>query len=145
MGQMIRDAAAAKRAAEALGIDAKAPEGGQPGDAMRANGGKPRVDLLPPLALLELGRHFGAGAAKYAANNWYAGGDWSVCEGAMHRHLLRWRAGEDVDPETGTHHMAAVAWNALVLLEYDIRQLGRDDRPPPADPAAWPPKWARGE
>jgi hypothetical protein len=34
-----------------------------------------------------------------------------------------------IDPETGLSHMAAVVWNALALLTFELRGLGEDDRP----------------
>lgn len=35
--------------------------------------GKGRCDLLPPLAMLRLAKHFEAGAAKYGERNWEKG------------------------------------------------------------------------
>lgn len=64
------------------------------------------------------------GAAKYTDNGWI-----DVPDGerrytdAMLRHLLREQVGEDLDPDTGLHHAAHVAWNALARLDLMIREL----------------------
>lgn len=97
-------------------------------DGLRYVDGKPRFDLLPPASLFALADHFRKGCDKYAERNWERGMDWSKCFGSLMRHAWKWAWGEDVDSETGTHHMIAVAWNAMALYEYHIRKIGRDDR-----------------
>ncbi|AGS81010.1 hypothetical protein [Caulobacter phage Cr30] len=107
--------------------------------ALRYNEGKPRMDLIPPEAMLALGRHFEIGAKKYADRNWERGMDWGKCCASLERHLQAWKSGEDYDVETGSHHMIAVAWNAFVLFTYAIRGIGKDDRPkiPKTTVAMW--------
>lgn len=101
---------------------------GDTGDSLRKDDGKSRVDLIPPEAIEALGHLYRVGAAKYAARGWEAGMDWGRCLGAMLRHTYKWMKGEDYDPETGAHHMIAVAWNAFALYTYHVRKLGKDDR-----------------
>lgn len=98
------------------------------GGGLRYDEGKERVDLLPPDALLELGKVFGAGASKYAARNWERGMPWSKVLGPLLRHLFKWMRGEKIDPEDGQLHIAKVAWNAIALLTYELRGIGIDDR-----------------
>ena len=104
---------------------------GKPGDGqgLRYNNGKPRFDLLPPEALQALAEHYGKGAEKYAARNWERGMDWCKCFASLERHAWAWMGGEDIDPENGSHHMIAVAWNAMALFTYAMRNIGTDDRP----------------
>ena len=104
---------------------------GKPGDGqgLRYNDGKPRFDLLPPEALKALAAHYGKGAEKYAARNWERGMDWCKCFASLERHAWAWMGGEDLDPENGSHHMIAVAWNAIALFTYAMRNIGTDDRP----------------
>ncbi|HEV8492477.1 MAG TPA: dATP/dGTP diphosphohydrolase domain-containing protein [Candidatus Angelobacter sp.] len=104
---------------------------GKPGDGqgLRYNDGKPRFDLLPPEALKALAEHYGKGAEKYAARNWERGMDWCKCFASLERHAWAWMGGEDIDPENGSHHMIAVAWNAIALFTYAMRNIGTDDRP----------------
>jgi hypothetical protein len=98
--------------------------GGQKGQKVE------RFDLLPPVALRAVAAHFGRGARKYEDRNWELGVDWSLSFAAMQRHLWSWWGGEDED-EIGSHHLAAVAWHALVLLTYalDPHYAELDDRP----------------
>ena len=97
--------------------------------ALRYNKYKARFDLLPPEALYALAEHYGKGAEKYSERNWELGTDWNVPFASMMRHAIAWQAGEDHDPENGTHHMISVAWNALAIYTYYMRELGADDRP----------------
>ncbi|UTO27815.1 dATP/dGTP diphosphohydrolase domain-containing protein [Bartonella harrusi] len=90
--------------------------------------GKPRVDLIPPLTLLDIGRVLEFGANKYSANNWRHGMNWSRLYGAASRHLLTWFGGEDKDVESGLSHLAHAACCLLFLMECEAKQIGHDDR-----------------
>ncbi len=90
-----------------------------------------RFDLIPPGPLPELAKHYGLGAAKYEDRNWERGYDWGLSFAALNRHLWAWWGGEDIDPETGSPHLAAVAWHAFVLLEFTATHPEKDTRPKP--------------
>lgn len=109
------------------------------GCGLRYNKGKSPIHLIPPEALFALADHYGRGAEKYKERNWELGMKWSHCYNSMMRHALAWQTGEDKDPETGTHHMIAAAWNALALFIYTIRSIGEDDRPKIKESSAKPP------
>ena len=94
----------------------------------RDDQGKPEFNLIPSDGLRELGRVFTFGAGKYAPYNWERGMAWSRCYNSLLRHLYAYWDGERNDPETGLHHMAHCAWNALALLVYSLRGVGIDDR-----------------
>ena len=82
-------------------------------------GQKPeRMDLIPPKPLLELARQYGWGAEKYSDYNWVKGYPYSLALGALLRHVLAWMDGEDRDPESGNHHLAAAAWHAFTLMAF---------------------------
>lgn len=98
----------------------------QPG--LRHNADKNRLDLMPPEWEEALGDVLTQGAKKYADNNWLKGMDWGHMISSMKRHVLKWRNGETHDDETGCHHLAMVAWNALALMTYELRGLGDDTR-----------------
>jgi hypothetical protein len=106
------------------------PRGRANDPAMRFDADKLRWDLLPPDAMSELVRVYTFGASKYADRNWEKGMRWSRCFGSMMRHCWAWMAGERNDPESGCHHLAHVAWNALALVTYQTRGVGQDDRGP---------------
>ncbi|HYE80362.1 MAG TPA: dATP/dGTP diphosphohydrolase domain-containing protein [bacterium] len=88
-----------------------------------------RFDLLPWDAIWALAEHFGRGARKYADRNWEKGYGWGLSFAALHRHLAAWWGGEDIDEETGSHHLLAVAWHALAMWWFQRHGKGTDDRP----------------
>jgi len=98
------------------------------GGGLRYNDGKPRYDLIPPEALEDLAILYQRGASKYAERNWERGMSWCKCFASMMRHAWAWMRGEENDPETGVHHMTAVAWNAFAIVTYVRRGIGQDDR-----------------
>lgn len=87
-----------------------------------------RFDLLPAGPLQAVAEHFGRGAAKYEDRNWERGYDWSLSFGALQRHAWAFWGGEDIDAETGSPHLAAVAFHALALLEFATTHPELDDR-----------------
>lgn len=88
-----------------------------------------RFDLIPANPLRQVAEHYGKGAAKYDARNWERGYEWSKSFGALMRHAWQWQAGEDIDVETQSNHMAAVAFHAFALLEFAATHREFDDRP----------------
>ena len=88
-----------------------------------------RFDLLPVEPLRQVARHYGVGAQKYADRNWERGYEWSKSYAALMRHATQWWNGEDVDAETGSHHMAAVTFHALALIEFAHTHPEFDNRP----------------
>jgi hypothetical protein len=94
---------------------------------LRYDQGKVRLDLIPPEWTWALGQVMTKGAEKYAPRNWEKGMAWTKMIGCLSRHLIRFICGEKYDRETGCHHLAHAAWNALALMSYDIRQIGQND------------------
>lgn len=98
-------------------------------------GNDERYDLIPAEPLRLLARHYGVGAKKYDDDNWRKGYDWRLSFAALNRHLWQFWAGEDIDEETGTPHIIAVAWHAFTLAEFmavhtefDTRLVSPEDR-----------------
>lgn len=87
-----------------------------------------RFDLIPAEALRKVAVHYGIGAAKYQPWNWRRGYDWSLSLAALERHLNAFKAREDIDEETNSPHMAAVAFHALALLTFMDEHPELDDR-----------------
>jgi hypothetical protein len=91
------------------------------------------MHLIPPEWIFGLAQVMQQGATKYAERNWELGMDWSIPYSCAMRHLLKWFAGERVDPESGLHHLLHAAWNCLAAYYYE--EMGRygawDDRPRP--------------
>lgn len=89
-----------------------------------------RFDLIPPAPLFALAEHYGRGASKYDDHQWRKGYEWSKAFAAMMRHAWAFWGGEDLDPDSGSPHLAAVAWHAFALLQYTVDHPEHDDRPP---------------
>lgn len=97
--------------------------------AVKADGLKPRVDLIPVAPLLDMALVLDFGAKKYAERNWERGFDWSRVYSAALRHLMAFWNGEDLDEETGLPHVAHALCCVAFLAEYGHTGAGRDDRP----------------
>lgn len=91
---------------------------------------KPRMDLLPPRAMLAVGEILTYGADKYDPHNWTKGLAYSRLQSAALRHLMAWQSGEDNDPESGYSHLAHAACSIMMLLETTYIYPGHelDDR-----------------
>ena len=92
--------------------------------------GKECFDLFPMMPLLELAKLFTLGAIKYGERNWEKGIKFGRLFAAMMRHAIKWWAGEKYDPVDGQHHLTAVMWNAMVLMELENTHPEMDDREP---------------
>jgi len=94
---------------------------------------KLRVDLVPPCVIEGLAEVLTFGAKKYGDHNWKKG---LYLEkevvGPLLRHLLAWRQGQELDPESGMHTLKHVLCNAAFLVYFANRKeqyYGRfDDR-----------------
>lgn len=95
---------------------------------VRHNQNKTRWSLLPSEALEAVAEVLTFGAKKYAAHNWRKGLSWSETEDSAMRHLNKWKRGENIDPESGLHHLAHFTCNALFLLTMVLTGTGTDDR-----------------
>lgn len=91
---------------------------------------KVRLELIPPEFLWATGRGMTYGAKKYSAGNWAVGEGfaWSRLYGALQRHLAAWAGGEDVDPESGNHHLDHASCMLAFLVAHVWRKKGKDDR-----------------
>lgn len=101
-----------------------------------------RYDMIPADALELVAKHYGKGAEKYppfdnddgygVLDNWRRGYAWSLSFAAMMRHAWAFWRGEDIDPETGSPHLAAIVWHALTMLHWSNNEELKekyDDRP----------------
>jgi hypothetical protein len=69
------------------------------------------------------------GAKKYGQSNWRGGSEYMRYLGSCARHLSAFIRGVDLDPESGLHHLAHLAYNCLILLTWIKFKRGCDDRP----------------
>lgn len=74
-------------------------------------------------ALWEVGQVGTFGANKYTEHGWL-----EVDQGeqrykdALLRHLFTFMQGETIDDESGLNHLSHAAWNALAILELELRK-----------------------
>lgn len=100
-------------------------------EGVKNDTGKLPYELLPSDAIEEILKVLQFGAKKYAARNWELGMDWSRPFAALMRHMWAWfrRENGGRDSETGTSHLANAGCCLLFLLAYELRKVGKDDRP----------------
>lgn len=97
-------------------------------EGTKHDNGKPRMELLSPIAMTEMARVLTFGSIKYGPHNWRKGIAWSRVLGAALRHLFAFICGEDKDPESGLSHLAHVGCCIMFLLEYEVTHKKLDDR-----------------
>jgi hypothetical protein len=118
---------------DAAEVRVTSPTGGQKGVKLAA------FDQVSPEVEWLIAEHFGKGARKYAAHNFRKGYSWSRSYSALRRHLAEFWAGKDYDEHqdwckpdcnehTGSLHIVAVAWHAMVLTEFFLHHKEYDDR-----------------
>ncbi len=101
------------------------------GSGARRNSGKIALSLIPFHLLAGCARVFMGGKLKYAEWNWAKGMQWSTCFDCTLRHLFKWWfLREDIDPESGEHHLDHVFCNLFMLRHYVDNHKDGDDRPP---------------
>ncbi|MCK9569081.1 DUF5664 domain-containing protein [Candidatus Pacearchaeota archaeon] len=89
------------------------------------------MHTVPLRVLLEMGLGMLDGGCKYGTHNYReAGVRGSVYFDAACRHLFAWWEGEEIDPDSGIHHIVK-AMTTLAVLR-DSQHMGNwvDDRPP---------------
>lgn len=117
--------------------------GGQKGSKLAA------FSQISPEVMWLVAEHFGKGARKYAAHNFRKGYAWSLSYDALCRHLADFWMGKEYDvcPDgcptwvgdttehghvcvnhTGSLHIVAVIWHAMVLTEFFLHHPNYDDR-----------------
>lgn len=100
------------------------------GTGARANKGKVSFCLIPWHLLAGTARVFMGGKVKYKEWNWAKGMPWSDCVDCLARHFIRWWfLREDIDPESGEHHIDHMFCNLFMLRHYVVTFKEGDDRP----------------
>ena len=91
---------------------------------------KPSLWVIPDTALLHLGMAMRNGANKYGPYNWREKKiRASIYLDAIMRHLILWKAGEEVAEDSGIHHLGHLMATTAILI--DAHETGNliDDRP----------------
>ena len=101
------------------------------GTGARKNAGKAMFDLVPLHLLGGVARVLSGGKIKYKEWNWAKGMDWSHSFNCTMRHTFKWwYVREDLDEESGEHHLDHAITNLLFLKHYLKYFPEGDDRPP---------------
>ena len=111
-------------------------------EATKFDTDKPRMDLIPTDAVREIAKVLTYGAQKYNARNWESNGGmkWGRLYAAIQRHLSDYWEGRDLDDETNLLHLAHAGCDILMLIAYQLRGIGMDDRMILAERPSWPEK-----
>lgn len=92
---------------------------------------KVSLSVVPMDVVLEASLGMLEGAAKYGKANYLASGARaSVYYDGTLRHLNQWWLGEDVDPDSGLHHISKAISSLMVLRSCMLAAKFTDDRPP---------------
>ncbi len=88
--------------------------------------------------LAEVGVAMLEGALKYGRHNYRAIGVRASVyfDAVMARHMPAWWEGEDIDPDSGLHHITKAIAGLCVIRDAMIQGKFIDDRPPKS-PAGW--------
>jgi hypothetical protein len=93
-----------------------------PTEGRKFDGGKLEYSLIRPLALQEMVKVLTFGAQKYERGNWMFVDDAKRRYfDAMQRHVWAWKQGEQIDPESGIHHLAHAMCCIFFLYEHDVK------------------------
>lgn len=98
-----------------------------------------RFDLIPTRPLTLMAEAYGKGLAKYptddsGVDNWRKGYPFSQSYASLQRHANAYQGGEDIDPETGIHHLISVAFHAFTLVEHLLNPAMADQYDDRQDP-----------
>jgi hypothetical protein len=84
------------------------------------DGGKLEYGLLPPKALEATVDVLTFGAQKYERDNWkHVNDSKRRYFDALQRQMWAWKQGEQLDPESGKHHLAHALCCLMFLYEHD--------------------------
>jgi hypothetical protein len=98
-------------------------------EGKKYDGGKPRMELLPPNATIEVAKVLAFGAKKYAPENWRKLEDLqSRYTGASLRHIFAHMNKEKLDKETELSHLAHAICCLLFKLEIELEEKSEEER-----------------
>jgi hypothetical protein len=79
---------------------------------------KAPLHLIPPAGNEEQAKALALGAKKYGERNWLAAQvEINTYLAAMKRHIDKVIDGEDIDPESGAHHLGHVMAGCSIVLD----------------------------
>ena len=106
-------------------------------EGIKYDSAKPRMNLLPPKAIMEVAKVLTFGAEKYDAENWRKLDDLQnrYTAGAL-RHIFAHMDGEKDDPESNISHLAHALCCLLFKLEIELENAQiKEEEPREVDTA----------
>lgn len=100
---------------------------------IKADAGKPRLELVPPSLMMAVGAVRTYGVNKYGDSDSWRRVSPDRYLGAMLRHIMAYQAGETIDPESGLPHMWHAACNMAFLIDMDASAYKNDETCPKID------------
>lgn len=94
-------------------LEASISEGG----SLRYNKGKPQFSHLSPDFVLEVMNVMTSANDKYPYLNYTRSQDVRTASDSLMRHFLAFQNGANIDEESGHHHLAHVATNAMIIFQ----------------------------
>jgi len=88
---------------------------------------KNMLQLIPPEVIWSIGEILTFGAKKYESFNW-CNVESERYLGALQRHLLQWLKGEEIDKDSGKHHLEHMLTNAVFLVAKEVHNYGNKDK-----------------
>lgn len=99
------------------------------GEGLKYDTGKLRWDLLPMECVEDVVKILSFGSTKYGDNNWQNVTPFEDRYfAALMRHLVAFRKGEKVDPESGLSHLAHAMCNVIFLSWNEKHKVNGDKR-----------------
>lgn len=89
------------------------------------DGNKLRMDLIPPQAISAIAEVLTYGAEKYSPESWrLVEPFYDRYYAAALRHLIAWRSGEKIDPESKISHLKHALCNLVFLVTKEAQDNG---------------------
>ncbi|MGE3333609.1 MAG: dATP/dGTP diphosphohydrolase domain-containing protein [Rhodospirillaceae bacterium] len=118
-----------KKPGQSAGLLVSGTKDTNPKDAIGLT--KSPLSTVSAAVVMEMGLGMLEGALKYGRHNYrVAGVRSSVYYDAAMRHLMAWWEGEDIDPESGLHHVTKALSCLSVIRDAQLQGKEFDDRPP---------------
>ena len=89
---------------------------------------KPMMDLLDPKVMVEMAKVLTHGAEKYGKYNWRKGLCSTRTTAAALRHIFSYLDGNDIDEDSGQHHLACALVELMFTLRFSLTRKDLDDR-----------------
>lgn len=107
-----------------------------PKDALGSK--KVSLHLVPPNVLMEIALGMTEGACKYGSYNYRVlGVRASTYYSAAMRHMMAYWNGQDIDPDSGIHHLSKAMSCLTVMIDAMHQGMFNDDRPPKTKDQNW--------